>query len=237
MRLTASALFKDLVRQDVGGMMRDYLLLEYAEGDKLFVPVEQLDRVTRYVGPEGRRPLHAFEHERLVARAFQGAQGRRQELAFDLVDVYTRRASSAGLSLRARYPLAAVMEEAFPYDETPDQLAAIAEVKADMRLPSPWIAWSAETSDSARPKLPLRAAFKATQDNKQVMVLCPTTILAQQHYTTFKERFDPFDVRVEVLSRFPQPCRAEACARRVCQRHGASVRRHASPVVARREPA
>ena len=199
------ALFKDLVRQDVGGMMRDYLLLEYAEGDKLFVPVEQLDRVTRYVGPEGSSPRCTRLNTSDWSRALSKARKATKELAFDLVDVYTRRASVQGFRYAPDTPWQREMEEAFPYDETPDQLSAIAEVKADMQSSKPMDRLVCGDVGFGKTEVALRAAFKATQDNKQVMVLCPTTILAQQHYTTFKERFDPFDVHVEVLSRFRSP--------------------------------
>ena len=199
------ALFKDLVRQDVGGMMRDYLLLEYAEGDKLFVPVEQLDRVTRYVGPEGSSPRCTRLNTSDWSRALSKARKATKQLAFDLVDVYTRRASVQGFRYAPDTPWQREMEEAFPYEETPDQLAAIAEVKADMQSSKPMDRLVCGDVGFGKTEVALRAAFKATQDNKQVMVLCPTTILAQQHYTTFKDRFDPFDVKVEVLSRFRSP--------------------------------
>lgn len=199
------ALFKDIVRQDVGGMMRDYLLLEYAEGDKLFVPVEQLDRVTRYVGPEGSSPRCTRLNTSDWSRALSKARKATKQLAFDLVDVYTRRASVQGFRYAPDTPWQREMEEAFPYEETPDQLAAIAEVKADMQSSKPMDRLVCGDVGFGKTEVALRAAFKATQDNKQVMVLCPTTILAQQHYTTFKDRFDPFDVKVEVLSRFRSP--------------------------------
>ena len=199
------ALFKEIVRQDVGGMMRDYLLLEYAEGDKLFVPVEQLDRVTRYVGPEGSSPRCTRLNTSDWSRAMTKARKATKQLAFDLVDVYTRRASVQGFRYAPDTPWQREMEEAFPYEETPDQLAAIAEVKADMQSGKPMDRLVCGDVGFGKTEVALRAAFKATQDNKQVMVLCPTTILAQQHYTTFKDRFDPFGVKVEVLSRFRSP--------------------------------
>ena len=199
------ALFKDLVRQDMGGTMRDYLLLDYAEGDKLFVPVEQLDRVTRYVGPEGSSPRCTRLNTSDWSRALSKARKATKQLAFDLVDVYTRRASVQGFRYAPDTPWQREMEEAFPYEETPDQLAAIAEVKADMQSSRPMDRLVCGDVGFGKTEVALRAAFKATQDDKQVMVLCPTTILAQQHYTTFKDRFEPFGVKVEVLSRFRSP--------------------------------
>lgn len=199
------AFFRDIVRQDVGGSERDYLLLEYAEGDKLYVPVEQLDRVTRYVGPEGSSPRLTRLNTSDWSRAMAKARKATKQLAFDLVDVYTRRASTQGYRYREDTPWQHEMEESFPYQETPDQLAAIADIKADMQSPRPMDRLVCGDVGFGKTEVALRAAFKATQDNKQVMVLCPTTILAQQHYSTFKDRFDPFGVKVEVLSRFRTP--------------------------------
>lgn len=199
------AFFRDIVRQDVGGSERDYLLLEYAEGDKLYVPVEQLDRVTRYVGPEGSSPRLTRLNTSDWSLAMAKARKATKQLAFDLVDVYTRRASTQGYRYREDTPWQHEMEESFPYQETPDQLAAIADIKADMQSPRPMDRLVCGDVGFGKTEVALRAAFKATQDNKQVMVLCPTTILAQQHYSTFKDRFEPFGVKVEVLSRFRTP--------------------------------
>ena len=195
-------LFADMVKRELDGITRDYLLLEYAEGDKLFVPVEQLDRVTRYVGPEGNAPrltrLNTADWSRAVNRARKAARA----LAFDLVDVYSRRAAAAGYRFGEDTPAQLEMEAAFPYTETPDQLAAIAEVKADMMSARPMDRLICGDVGFGKTEVALRAAFKAVQDGKQVMVLCPTTILAQQHFTTFSERCEPFGARVAVLSRF-----------------------------------
>ena len=196
------ALFKDLVRQDIGGVMRDYLLLEYAEKDKLYVPVEQLDRVTRYVGPEGSSPRLTRLNTSDWSRALSKARKATKLLAFDLVDVYARRASVQGFRYSEDTPWQVQMEEDFPYEETPDQLSAIAEVKADMQSAKPMDRLVCGDVGFGKTEVALRAAFKAVQDKKQVMVLCPTTILAQQHYSTFYDRFEPYGVKVEILSRF-----------------------------------
>ena len=196
------ALFANLVKRELDGSERMYLLLEYAEGDKLYVPVEQLDRVTRYVGPEGSAPrltrLHTADWSRAVNRARKAAR----TLAFDLVDVYSRRAMAEGYRFGEDTLAQAEMEDAFPYQETPDQLAAIAEVKADMMSARPMDRLICGDVGFGKTEVALRAAFKATRDGKQVMVLCPTTILAQQHFTTFRDRCEPFGARVCVLSRF-----------------------------------
>ena len=194
--------FKELVQREIDGTVRDYLLLEYAEGDKLYVPVEQLDRVTRYVGPEGASLRLTRLNTADWSRALSKARKATKKLAFDLVDVYARRASVQGYRFGPDTAAQREMEEAFPYQETPDQLAAIADVKADMQSAKPMDRLICGDVGFGKTEVALRAAFKATQDGKQVMVLCPTTILAQQHYTNFKERCEPFGVKVEVLSRF-----------------------------------
>ena len=199
------AFFEDLVRREIDGTARDYLLLKYAEGDKLFVPVEQLDRVTRYVGPEGASPrltrLNTSDWSRATAKARKATK----KLAFDLVDVYARRAATQGFSFGPDTAAQREMEESFPYEETPDQLAAIADVKADMQSSRPMDRLICGDVGFGKTEVALRAAFKATQDGKQVMVLCPTTILAQPHFANFHDRFAPFGVTVEVLSRFRTP--------------------------------
>ena len=194
--------FTGLVQQEVDGTRRDYLLIEYAEGDKLYVPVEQLDRVTRYVGPEGGEPRLTRLNTADWSRAMTRARKATKKLAFDLVDVYARRAAVQGFRFSPDTPWQHEMEEAFPYQETIDQLAAIADVKADMQSGRPMDRLICGDVGFGKTEVALRAAFKATQDDKQVMVLCPTTILAQQHFTNFRDRCEPFGVRVEVLSRF-----------------------------------
>ena len=202
--------FVGLVQQQVDDTKRDYLLIEYAEGDKLYVPVEQLDRVTRYVGPEGNEPRLTRLNTADWSRAMTRARKATKKLAFDLVDVYARRAAVQGFRFSADTPWQREMEEAFPYQETADQLAAIADVKADMQAGKPMDRLICGDVGFGKTEVALRAAFKATQDMKQVMVLCPTTILAQQHYTNFRDRFEPFGVTVEVLSRFRSPAQQKA---------------------------
>jgi transcription-repair coupling factor (superfamily II helicase) len=194
--------FRAVVRREVGGVPRDYLHLEYANGDKLFVPADQLDRVTKYVGPAGGAPrvtrLNTADWSRSTAKARAAAR----KLAFDLVDLYARRSTATGHAFAGDTPWQGEMEAAFPYVETPDQLAAIADVKEDMESGKPMDRLVCGDVGYGKTEVAIRAAFKATQDGRQVMVLCPTTILAQQHFTTFSDRFAPFPLRVEVLSRF-----------------------------------
>ncbi|MFA5843951.1 MAG: transcription-repair coupling factor [Coriobacteriia bacterium] len=196
------ALLVGIVRQTVAGVDRDYLLLEYAKGDKLYVPVEQIDRVTRYVGPDGGAPKVTRLNTADWSRATRGARAAARKLAFDLVDLYARRATVTGFAFSPDTPWQMEMEAAFPFEETPDQLAAIADVKSDMESEEPMDRLVCGDVGYGKTEVAIRAAFKAAQDGKQVIVLCPTTILAQQHFTTFSERYAPFPVRVEVLSRF-----------------------------------
>jgi len=196
------ALFREIVRQEALGVERDYLLLEYAKGDKLFVPVEQIDRVTKYVGPEGAAPrvtrLNTADWSRATGKARKAARA----LAFDLVDLYARRATVTGRAYASDTEWQLEMEAMFPFEETPDQLAAIADVKADMESDRPMDRLICGDVGYGKTEVAIRAAFKAAQDGAQVMVLCPTTILSQQHFTNFSERFSPFGIRVEVMSRF-----------------------------------
>ncbi|MGI6032570.1 MAG: transcription-repair coupling factor [Coriobacteriales bacterium] len=196
------ALFKGLVKRDFVGKERAYLLLEYAEDDKLYVPVERIDRVTRYVGPDGSNPrltkLNSADWARTVKKARKSAK----KLAFDLVDLYARRSSVKGFAYGEDTVWQEEMEQIFPYEETPDQLSAIADVKADMESDKPMDRLICGDVGFGKTEVALRAAFKAVSNQRQVMILCPTTILAQQHYDTFSDRFSPFGIKVEVLSRF-----------------------------------
>ena len=197
--------FAEIVRQEVAGRERDYFLLEYADGDKLYVPLEQVDRITRYVGPDGQNPrltrLNTADWSRATKRARKSAK----KLAFDLVDLYTRRSSITGIACPPDTPEQLEMEASFPYEPTHDQLDAIADIKADMEAAKPMDRLLCGDVGFGKTEVALRAAFKCVDSGRQVMVLCPTTILAQQHYQTFFERFAPFGVEVEVLSRFRTP--------------------------------
>lgn len=196
------ALFSQIIREEVAGRERDYFLLEYAAGDKLFVPLEQVDRITRYVGPDGASPrltrLNTADWSRATGKARKSAK----RLAFDLVDLYTRRSSAQGHAFAPDGASQLDMESSFSYELTPDQTTAINDIKADMESTRPMDRLLCGDVGFGKTEVALRAAFKCCQDERQVMVLCPTTILAQQHFETFFSRFAPFDVRVAVLSRF-----------------------------------
>ncbi len=200
------ARFGGMVTRAIGGASRDYLLLEYRGGDKLYVPSDQIDAITPYSGGESPalHRLGGSEWQRTRARVRAAAR----EIAQELVVLYRRRMSSAGHAFAPDTPWQAEMEQAFPYTETPDQARAIDEVKADMEQPVPMDRLVCGDVGFGKTEVAIRAAFKAVQDNKQAAVLVPTTLLAQQHFLTFTERFAGYPLRVEVLSRFLTPGQA-----------------------------
>lgn len=199
------AYFKGLVRRSLDGVERDYLELDYAENDKLFLPVEQFEKVTRYVGPEGQTPRITRLDSADWSRALTRARKATRKMAFDLVEVYSRRIAAKGFCFEVDTPWLAEMEQAFPYEETPDQVTAIADIKSDMHSQHPMDRLICGDVGFGKTEIAIRAAFIACQNKKQVMVLCPTTILTQQHAISFKSRLEPFDMRVEALSRFRSP--------------------------------
>ncbi len=197
--------FIDLVRRTVDGLEREYLCVEYAEGDQLFVPVYQADRLTRYVGLEGREPTPT----RLGSQEWRNAKSQVKEavaeVAQDLLELYARRQIVQGYGFGRDMPWQQELEASFPYVETEDQLRAIHEVKNDMEKQRPMDRLICGDVGYGKTEVALRAAFKAVLDGKQVAILVPTTVLAQQHYNTFRERLSPFPVVVEMLSRFRTP--------------------------------
>ncbi|MBW3549150.1 MAG: transcription-repair coupling factor, partial [Actinobacteria bacterium] len=196
-----------MVRRAIGGTERDYLLLEYRGGDKLYVPTDQIDAVRHYTG--GETPtLHRLGGAEWT-KARSRARAATREIAKELVALYQQRARTPGHAYPPDTPWQRELEEAFPYKETPDQERAIAEVKADMETPRPMDRLVCGDVGFGKTEVAIRAAFKAVQDGRQVAVLVPTTLLAQQHAATFGERFAPYPVRVEVLSRFLTPAQAK----------------------------
>ena len=192
--------YEGMVTRAIGGVERDYLLLAYKGGDKLYIPSEQIGALRPYVG--GETPvLH-----RLGGSDFAAAKSRVRsavrEIAQELVVLYQRRVNTTGHAFAQDTPWQAEMEDAFGYVETPDQKRAIDEVKADMERPVPMDRLICGDVGFGKTEVAIRAAFKAIQGGKQVAVLAPTTLLATQHGTTFSERFAGYPIRVEVLSRF-----------------------------------
>ncbi len=207
------ARFAGLVRLTIDGHEREYLELHYAEGDKLYVPTDQLERVSRYIGPSDRPPhltrLGTGDWQRTKQRVRRAVQ----RLARDLLALYAAREVLPGHAFAPDSPWQAELEASFPYVETADQMAAIAAVKRDMESPRPMDRLVCGDVGYGKTEVAIRAAFKAVMDGKQVAVLVPTTVLAQQHYRTFRERLAAFPVRIEVLSRF----RSEAEQKRIVE--------------------
>ncbi len=187
----------------VGGITRDYLTLEYRGGDKVFLPAEQMFKISRYfgaAGPDGTTlsKLGGKAWETLKSRARKAAH----ELAGELVNLYAERKRAIGFAFSPDNEMQLQFESAFPYNETRDQLDAIAQVKAGMEGTQPLDMLICGDVGFGKTEVALRAAFKAVQDSKQVMVLSPTTILTQQHFGTFSERMRDFPVEVDFVSRF-----------------------------------
>jgi transcription-repair coupling factor (superfamily II helicase) len=197
--------FRGLTTLERDGVKREYLLIEYAHPDRIFVPVDQLDRIQKYLAPDDKPPeikrLNSMVWARTVApRPPKSERGRRRAGA------HLRPArESHPPHLRRGHPVASRDGGDVPYIETEGQLRAIAEVKADLESPHPMDRLLIGDVGFGKTEVALRAAFKAIMADRQVALLCPTTILAYQHYQTFKERFEPFGVQVALLSRLISP--------------------------------
>ncbi|HEY8870483.1 MAG TPA: transcription-repair coupling factor [Candidatus Limnocylindrales bacterium] len=198
------ARYEQMIRRGGAGEDRDYLELSFAGGDRIFVPVEQIGRVTRYAGAE--RPALSRLGGTEWLRTKQRVQKAVGDLAEELLALYAARADAEGHAFPPDSPWQSELEASFPYEETVDQLRATAEVKIDMELGRPMDRLVVGDVGYGKTEVALRAAFKAIQDGKQVAVLVPTTVLAAQHHETFRSRFAPFPVKVGILSRFvPAP--------------------------------
>ncbi|HEX2493876.1 MAG TPA: transcription-repair coupling factor [Steroidobacter sp.] len=191
-----------LTTLDVGGLKSEFLVLEYADGDKLYVPVHALDLVSRYTGaPAETAPLHKLGADAWDKAKKKAAQ-RIRDTAAELLDLYSRRAARQGERLAANEAELRAFEAAFPFEETPDQAQAIENVIADLASGRPMDRVVCGDVGFGKTEVALRAAFVAVQAGKQVAALVPTTLLAQQHYQTFADRFADWPVKVESLSRF-----------------------------------
>ena len=198
--------YVEMTSRTAAGATREYLVIEYAPGrrgqppDRLYVPTDQLDEVTKYSGGEAPA-LH-----RLGGADWAKAKGRARkavrQIASELIRLYSARMASPGFAFGPDTPWQRELEDAFPYIETPDQLGAIDEVKRDMERPVPMDRLICGDVGYGKTEIAVRAAFKAVQDGKQAAVLVPTTLLVQQHFSTFSERYAPFPVKVKPLSRF-----------------------------------
>lgn len=195
-------IYRGIHKLETQGVEREYLLLEYAGDDKLYVPSEQIDRVQKYIGGEGTPPtvhrLGGSEWMRTTKRVKKAVQ----EMAKELVELYAWRQALGGHSYGPDTPWQQEMESAFSYRETPDQLDAIMDVKKDLEEHKPMDRLICGDVGYGKTEVAIRAAFKVVSEGKQVAVLCPTTVLAQQHYNTFTERLAAFPIKVDMLSRF-----------------------------------
>ncbi len=199
------ARFAGFETRTVADVTRDYLYLEYQGDDRVFVPTEQLAKISRYVGAGGEHPplskLGGTRWETMKARARRAAQ----ELAGELLSLYAERRRRSGYAFEPDSDWQREFEQRFPFTETPDQLEAIELVKADMEAPRPMDRLICGDVGYGKTEVALRAAFKAASQGKQVLMLAPTTILAQQHYGTFSERLADYPINVEHVSRFRSP--------------------------------
>jgi transcription-repair coupling factor (superfamily II helicase) len=206
--------FVEMVERTVGGARREYLVLEYSsskrgqQADRLYVPMDSLDQLSRYVG--GQAPalskLGGSDWTNTKTKARRAVR----EIAGELVSLYAKRQASAGYAFGPDTPWQAEMEDAFGFTETVDQLTAITEVKSDMEKPVPMDRVICGDVGYGKTEIAVRAAFKAVQDGKQVAVLVPTTLLADQHLQTFRDRMAGFPVTVKGLSRFTDPAESRA---------------------------
>ena len=194
--------YKGIKQIEVAGHKRDYLDIVYDKGDKLYVPVDQLDLIQKYVGSEGKSPkinkLGSAEWQKAKAKVRKSIN----EIAEDLVKLYAMRTTVKGHKFSKDTEWQKQFEDEFPYDETPDQLSSLEEIKADMESDKPMDRLLCGDVGYGKTEVALRAAFKAVMDGKQVAFLVPTTILAEQHYKNMKNRFSDFPIKIDMVSRF-----------------------------------
>ncbi len=199
--------YEGMVKRAIGGVERDYLLVAYKGGDKLYIPSDQIDSIRQYVGGEAPK-LHKLGGSDF-AKTKSRVKSEVRQVAQELVLLYQQRITAEGHRFAQDTPWQAEMEEAFPFVETPDQHKAIIDIKADMEREFPMDRLVCGDVGFGKTEIAIRAAFKAIQDGKQVAVLAPTTLLATQHGNTFADRFAGYPIRVEVLSRFLTPAQAK----------------------------
>ena len=199
------ARFAGTTQMGDNGDDKEFLVLEYADSDKLYVPTDHLDRVGAYVGAQDQPPSLTRLGTSEWARMKERVKSSTRELAEELLKLYAARQSAEGHQFGGDTAWQRELEDSFPYQETPDQVQAIDEVKLDMERPRPMDRLICGDVGYGKTEVALRAAFKTVSDGRQVGLLVPTTVLAQQHYATFSERLNPYPMHVEVLSRFRTP--------------------------------
>ena len=198
-------IYQGTVRLQTEGTYRDYLFIQYMGNDKLYVPTEQLDRVQRFIGAQNAAPklnkLGGGEWQRQKGKVKAGLKS----IAFDLVKLYAERANHAGFAFSKDTPWQRQFEDLFPYELTADQVQSVKDIERDMEAPANMDRLLCGDVGYGKTEVAMRAAFKAVMDSKQVAILAPTTILAQQHFNTLKKRFESFPVTVAMVSRFLTP--------------------------------
>jgi transcription-repair coupling factor (superfamily II helicase) len=196
------AIFDGMIHRTVGEIEREYLVLRYAAGDKIYVPVDQVDRVTRYIGAGDNAPTLTRLGTQDWERTKRKVRAAVRDLAEELLNLYAKRQLRRGHAFGPDNEWQREIEAAFPYIETDDQIHAITDVKQDMERDQPMDRLICGDVGFGKTEVALRAAFKAVQDGRQVAILVPTTVLAQQHFDTFRRRLEAYPVTVEMLSRF-----------------------------------
>ncbi|KEQ39128.1 transcription-repair coupling factor [Streptococcus mitis] len=187
---------------EIKGLHRDYVSVQYQNGDQISIPVEQIHLLSKYVSSDGKAPKLNKLNDGHFKKAKQKVKNQVEDIADDLIKLYSERSQLKGYAFSADDEEQDAFDDAFPYVETDDQLRSIEEIKRDMQNSQPMDRLLVGDVGFGKTEVAMRAAFKAVNDHKQVVVLVPTTVLAQQHYTNFKERFQNFAVNIDVLSRF-----------------------------------
>ena len=187
---------------EIKGIHRDYVSVQYQNGDQISIPVEQIHLLSKYVSSDGKAPKLNKLNDGHFKKAKQKVKNQVEDIADDLIKLYSERSQLKGFAFSADDEDQDAFDDAFPYVETDDQLRSIEEIKRDMQASQPMDRLLVGDVGFGKTEVAMRAAFKAVNDHKQVVVLVPTTVLAQQHYTNFKERFQNFAVNIDVLSRF-----------------------------------
>lgn len=187
---------------EIKGIHRDYVSVQYQNGDQISIPVEQIHLLSKYISSDGKAPKLNKLNDGHFKKAKQKVKNQVEDIADDLIKLYSERSQLKGFAFSADDDDQDAFDDAFPYVETDDQLRSIEEIKRDMQASQPMDRLLVGNVGFGKTEVAMRAAFKAVNDHKQVVILVPTTVLAQQHYTNFKERFQNFAVNVDVLSRF-----------------------------------
>ncbi|HGJ5973129.1 TPA: transcription-repair coupling factor [Streptococcus pneumoniae] len=187
---------------EIKGIHRDYVSVQYQNGDQISIPVEQIHLLSKYISSDGKAPKLNKLNDGHFKKAKQKVKNQVEDIADDLIKLYSERSQLKGFAFSADDDDQDAFDDAFPYVETDDQLRSIEEIKRDMQDSQPMDRLLVGDVGFGKTEVAMRAAFKAVNDHKQVVILVPTTVLAQQHYTNFKERFQNFAVNVDVLSRF-----------------------------------